>query len=35
MRIESQREFKNSDKTTENAIRYYISSCHLEPKGFQ
>jgi predicted transposase YbfD/YdcC len=35
IRIESQREFKNSDKPTENAIRYYISSCHLEPKGFQ
>jgi hypothetical protein len=35
IRIESQREFKNSDKPTENAIRYYISSCHLKPKDFQ
>lgn len=35
MKIESKREFKNSDKPTENAIRYYISSCTLEPYEFQ
>jgi predicted transposase YbfD/YdcC len=35
IRIESIREFKNSDKPNENAVRYYISSCKLEPKDFQ
>jgi predicted transposase YbfD/YdcC len=35
IKIESQREFKNSDKPIENAIRYYISSCTLNPKEFQ
>jgi predicted transposase YbfD/YdcC len=35
IKIESQREFKNSDKPTEKAIRYYISSCTLEPNEFQ
>jgi len=35
VKIESQREFKNSDKPTENATRYYISSCKLNPKEFQ
>jgi predicted transposase YbfD/YdcC len=35
VKIESKREFKNSDKPTENAIRYYISSCTLEPYEFQ
>ena len=35
VKIESKREFKNSDKPTENAVRHYISSCDLKPKGFQ
>jgi len=35
VKIESKREFKNSDKPIENAVRYYISSCNLNPKGFQ
>lgn len=35
IKIESKREFKNSDKPTQNAIRYYISSCILEPNEFQ
>ena len=35
LRIESKREFKNSNKPTENATRYYISSCDLEPNEFQ
>ena len=35
IKIESKREFKNSDKETENAVRYYISSCKLKPNGFQ
>lgn len=35
VRIESKREFKNSDKPTEKAIRYYISSCTLKPNEFQ
>ncbi|MFT5718969.1 MAG: putative transposase YbfD/YdcC [Oleiphilaceae bacterium] len=32
---ESKREFKNFDKPTQNAVRYYISSCTLEPCEFQ
>lgn len=35
IRIESTREFKNSDKPTENAIRYYTSSCSLKSHEFQ
>ena len=35
IKIESTREFKNSDKTTETAIRYYISSLKTNPKVFQ
>lgn len=35
VRIESIREFKNSDKPTEMATRYYISSLLAEPKDFQ
>jgi predicted transposase YbfD/YdcC len=35
IKIESEREFKNSDKPKENAIRYYISSLSLSAKEFQ
>ena len=35
VKIESTREFKNSDKSTEKATRYYISSLMAEPKDFQ
>ena len=35
IKIESKREFKNSDKPTETAIRYYISSLKANPKDFQ
>lgn len=33
--IESAREFKNSEKPTETAVRYYISSLIAEPEDFQ
>lgn len=35
IKIESLREFKNSNKPNENAVRYYISSCDLTPDKFQ
>ena len=35
IRIESIREFKNSDKHTENGVRYYISSLQAKPLFFQ
>ena len=35
IRIESVREFKNSEKPTETATRYYISSLKAKPKDFQ
>ena len=35
VKIESTREFKNSEKNTENAIRYYISNMEIEPCKFQ
>tara|TARA_B110000008_G_C16885450_1_gene530665 strand:+ start:149 stop:1255 length:1107 start_codon:yes stop_codon:yes gene_type:complete len=35
IKIESTREFKNSDKPTEKAIRYYISSLNAKPEDFQ
>ena len=35
IKIESLREFKNSDKQTESATRYYISSLLAEPQDFQ
>lgn len=35
VRIESIREFKNSDKPTEKAVRYYISSLRATAKDFQ
>ena len=35
IKIESKREFKNSDKPTETAKRYYISSLIADPKDFQ
>jgi len=35
IRIESIREFKNSEKLPEQATRYYISSLTAEPKDFQ
>ncbi|VAW15353.1 Mobile element protein [hydrothermal vent metagenome] len=35
VRIESIREFKNSDKPSETAKRYYISSLSARPKDFQ
>lgn len=35
IKIESSREFKNSDKQTEKAIRYYISSLLAKPEEFQ
>lgn len=35
IKIESIREFKNSDKPTEKAVRYYISSLKAQPEVFQ
>jgi len=35
IRIESTREFKNSRKSTENSVRYYISSCNGDAEFFQ
>ena len=35
IKIESVREFKNSDRPTENAVRYYISSCSGDAVFFQ
>ena len=35
IKIESTREFKNSDKPTEKAVRYYISSLKIPAKEFQ
>jgi len=35
IKIESIREFKNSEKPTETATRYYISSLKTNPKEFQ
>jgi len=35
VKIESERVFKNSDKPTENAIRYYISSLKSDAQDFQ
>ncbi len=35
VKIESKREFKNSDKPIETATRYYISSTKAKPKDFQ
>ena len=35
IRIESVRESKNSDRPTENAVRYYISSCSGDAEFFQ
>lgn len=35
VKIESTREFKNSDKPTEKAVRYYISSLQADPEDFQ
>lgn len=35
IKIESKREFKNSDKSTETATRYYISSLKASPEVFQ
>ena len=35
IKIESTREFKNSDKPTETATRYYISSLDGKPEEFQ
>ncbi len=35
IRIESIREFKNSDRPTQHATRYYISSLTADPKDFQ
>ena len=35
IKIESTREFKNSDKPTETATRYYISSLIANPEDFQ
>ena len=35
VRIESIREFKNSNKSTEKAVRYYISSLKAEAEDFQ
>ena len=35
IKIESTREFKNSDKVTETATRYYISSLKASPENFQ
>ena len=35
IKIESTREFKNSDKPKEQAVRYYISSLMVSAKEFQ
>lgn len=35
IRIESVREFKNSDRPTEDSVRYYISSCRGDAAFFQ
>jgi len=35
IKIESTREFKNSSKPKEEAVRYYISSLETNPEGFQ
>lgn len=35
IKIESVREFKNSDRPAENAVRYYISSCSGDAEFFQ
>lgn len=35
IKLESIREFKNSDKTTEKATRYYISSLYEQPEQYQ
>ena len=35
VKIESTREFKNSDKPIENAVRYYISSLKADAQDFQ
>ncbi len=35
IKIESTREFKNSDKPTQTATRYYISSLEADPEDFQ
>ena len=35
IKVESTREFKNSDRPMEEATRYYISSLTAEPKDFQ
>ena len=35
VKIESIREFKNSEKSTQNATRYYISSIDGNPEDFQ
>ena len=35
IRIQSTREFKNSDKPTEQATRYYISSLDVQPENYQ
>ena len=35
IKIESTREFKNSDKPDEHAVRYYISSCKVSATEFQ
>jgi predicted transposase YbfD/YdcC len=35
VKIESTREFKNSDKPIENAVRYYISSVKTDAQDFQ
>lgn len=35
IRIESTREFKNSNKPTERATRYYISSLNEQPENYQ
>jgi predicted transposase YbfD/YdcC len=35
IKIESKREFKNSEKPSQNAIRYYISSIKASPQDFQ
>ncbi len=35
IKIESIREFKNSDKPRQTATRYYISSLIANPEGFQ
>lgn len=35
IKLESTREFKNSDKPTETSVRYYISSLKAAPQDFQ